>query len=148
MRGISPGTSDADSSVRHAWVNTIVWLNSTENQTVVGITYSQGGAGYAFQTSLDKYMDDTHPKMVYYKDDSMDGFHTINATETAGDFHDLIDWTQLTAKARKGLEKGDFGQYTPVRFNDGNFKNSIVMGSIDGVLAYKQWVEKDSLAYM
>ncbi|EGZ11337.1 necrosis inducing-like protein NPP1 type, partial [Phytophthora sojae] len=121
--------------VRHDWVSAIVWLDNPAlaNQTLIGVSFSSGGASYGGfhldrSRMWDGYVDGTHPKMEYSAADTRSGYHTIDASEDVGDFQDLIHWSQLTEEARNALETGDFGSDTPVPFNNANFKKNLERG--------------------
>ncbi|KAJ8569469.1 hypothetical protein ON010_g5794 [Phytophthora cinnamomi] len=118
-----------DPTVRHDWINAIVWLNNPalENPSLLGVSVSRGGAFYVAYPPrfMDAYMNGTHPRMQYYTGSNSMGYHTIDISQEVGDFQDLIHWSQLTDKARNALETGDFGTNTPVPFNDANFEKNL-----------------------
>ncbi|KAE8877443.1 hypothetical protein PF003_g38443 [Phytophthora fragariae] len=85
--------------------------------------------------------------MEYFMGFFGEGYHTIDASLEAGDFQDLILWTQLTDQAHKGLETGDFGPSTPVPFNDANFEKNLKRGWYQNDTGYFYVVERVKIAF-
>ncbi|EGZ13424.1 hypothetical protein PHYSODRAFT_514298 [Phytophthora sojae] len=128
--------------VRHDWINTIVWLNNPalENPSLLGVSASREDAEYvAYPPTVKEFMNGTHPKMEYFMGFYVGGYHTIDVSLDAGDFQDLVHWSQLTDQARKALETADFGVVTPVPFNDVNFEKNLERGwyQNDTILEHK-----------
>ncbi|OWZ02151.1 Necrosis inducing protein NPP1 [Phytophthora megakarya] len=127
---------------RHDWVNLVVWLDNPAlaKPTILATSASTHDTEYVISKPPKRsdIIDGTTPK-VRYDEDDWDGWHTISQFHEEGEYQDLIQWNQLTEKARDALENTDFGDFAHVPFNNAYFETNLKAASTYSVYRRRRY---------
>ncbi|KAJ8579077.1 hypothetical protein ON010_g123 [Phytophthora cinnamomi] len=98
---------------RHDWEHVVVWIDNpdVENPKILAMTPS-AHSGYSKYAPPPADMVTGTSCMVEYTSSWIFIDHHLEGTSTAGEFQDLIMWSDLTDAARYALNTNDFGQVT------------------------------------
>ena len=109
---------DGTGGHRHDWEQIVVWLSEQSlDAEVKGVSFSSHG-GWLKRTAAKVDFDGDHPKVKYFRIAGLLN-HGLDTTKVKGGQQPLINWPQLTLKARDALNTADFGSAS-VKFRDDN----------------------------
>lgn len=108
---------DGTGGHRHDWEQIVVWLSSQSlDARVTGVSFSSH-SGWNKYTANNVDFDDDHPKVEYSR--MIFQNHGLDKTIFKGGQQPLINWPQMTVKAREALTNTNFGKAS-VKFLDEN----------------------------
>lgn len=121
---------DGTGGHRHDWEQIVVWLSEqTLDAKVTGVSFSSHSGWKKYKPAQVDF-DNDHPKVKYFRIADLLN-HGLDTTIEKGGQQPLVNWPQLTKKARDTLNTADFGDAS-VKFRDDNHIENLVDSWEDG----------------